>query len=96
MNQIILESRKKDRENLKNGVDILIIGGGITGSGVLNVLSSLNVKVALVDAYDFAYGTSSRSSKLIHGGLRYLANGQISVVRDSVKERDFLLSKMVH
>ncbi len=92
MNQIILESRKKDRENLKNGVDILIIGGGITGSGVLNVLSSLNVKVALVDAYDFAYGTSSRSSKLIHGGLRYLANGQISVVRDSVKERDFLLS----
>ena len=92
MDKNILDARKKDIDAIKNGVDILVIGGGITGSGVLNVLSSLNVKVALVDANDFAFGTSSRSSKLIHGGLRYLANGQISVVRDSVRERDFLLN----
>ncbi len=87
----IIESRKNDINNIKNGVDILVIGGGITGAGVINVLSTLGVKVALIDAYDFAYGTSSRSSKLIHGGLRYIANGQFSVVKDSVKERDFLL-----
>jgi len=91
MNESIVESRKNNIKNMKSGVDILIIGGGITGAGVVNILSSLGVKVALVDAYDFAYGTSSRSSKLIHGGLRYIANGQFSVVRDSVRERDFLL-----
>ncbi len=89
-NSVLLE-RKKSLESIKNGVDILIIGGGITGAGVFNILSSLPLKVALVEANDFGFGTSSRSSKLIHGGLRYLANGQFSVVRDSVRERDFLL-----
>ncbi len=91
MNNEIISKRKEEINKLKNGVDVLIIGAGITGAGIFNILSSLNVNVALVDANDFAFGTSSRSSKLIHGGLRYLANGQFSVVRDSVRERDFLL-----
>ena len=91
MNKEIEKLRFNTISRMREGVDVLIIGGGITGSGVLNILSSTNIKVALVDAYDFAFGTSSRSSKLIHGGLRYIANGQFSVVRESVKERDFLL-----
>jgi glycerol-3-phosphate dehydrogenase len=91
MKEKIINERKKIIENLKSGIDVAVIGGGITGAGVLNILSSQKLKVALFDANDFAFGTSSRSSKLIHGGLRYLANGQFSVVRDSVKERDFLL-----
>jgi glycerol-3-phosphate dehydrogenase len=92
MKENIISSRKKAIERLKSGVDVAIIGGGITGAGVFNILSSQQLKVALFDANDFAFGTSSRSSKLIHGGLRYLANGQFSVVRDSVRERDFLLN----
>ncbi len=91
MNNELISNRKNEIEKLKNGVDVLIVGGGITGAGIFNILSTLNVNVALVDANDFAFGTSIRSSKLIHGGLRYLANGQFSVVRDSVRERDFLL-----
>lgn len=89
----VMEKRRGDVERLKKGVDVLIVGGGITGAGVFNMLSGLKIEVALVDSNDFAFGTSSRSSKLIHGGLRYLANGQFSVVRDSVRERDFLLEK---
>jgi len=89
--QEVFKKRKEYVERLKKGVDVLIVGGGITGAGVFNTLSSLDLDVALIDANDFAFGTSSRSSKLIHGGLRYLANGQFSVVRDSVRERDFLL-----
>ncbi|MEL9999386.1 MAG: glycerol-3-phosphate dehydrogenase/oxidase [Thermoplasmata archaeon] len=91
MNDEIIKIRKEKIERLKKGVDILIIGGGITGSGILNALSSITNNVAVVEANDFAFGTSSRSSKLIHGGLRYLANGQFSVVINSVRERDFLL-----
>ncbi len=91
MNREIERSRHDIITTMMEGVDVLIIGGGITGSGILNILSGTGVKVALVEASDFAFGTSSRSSKLIHGGLRYIANGQFSVVRESVKERDFLL-----
>ncbi|MGC8980816.1 MAG: glycerol-3-phosphate dehydrogenase/oxidase [Thermoplasmata archaeon] len=89
----VMDKRKDDVEILKKGVDVLIIGGGITGAGVFNMLSALGINAALIEANDFAFGTSSRSSKLIHGGLRYLANGQFSVVRDSVRERDFLIEK---
>ncbi|PYB68246.1 hypothetical protein DMB44_04890 [Thermoplasma sp. Kam2015] len=91
MNKQILEYRAKAVSMMKQGVDVLIIGGGITGSGIFNALSNSGLKVALVEARDFASGTSSRSSKLIHGGLRYIANGQFSVVMDSVRERDFLI-----
>ncbi|MEM0145242.1 MAG: FAD-dependent oxidoreductase, partial [Thermoplasmata archaeon] len=68
MNDEIIKIRKEKIERLKKGVDILIIGGGITGSGILNALSSITNNVAVVEANDFAFGTSSRSSKLIHGG----------------------------
>ncbi|MGC8497052.1 MAG: glycerol-3-phosphate dehydrogenase/oxidase [Thermoplasmata archaeon] len=87
----ITDERNKIVNSMTAGVDVLIVGGGITGAGVLNLLSSIGISCALIESEDFARGTSSRSSKLIHGGLRYLAHGNISIVRQSVKERDFLL-----
>lgn len=71
-------------------VDLLIIGGGITGAGLARDAALRGLSVALVEKEDFAYGTSSRSSKLVHGGLRYLANGQVNVVRESARERKVL------
>ena len=52
--------------------DVIVIGGGITGAGIFNMAAEKGLKVVLIEARDFAFGTSSRSSKLIHGGIRYL------------------------
>jgi glycerol-3-phosphate dehydrogenase len=71
--------------------DLLIIGGGITGAGILREASRAGLKALLVEGRDFASGTSSRSSKMVHGGLRYLSNAQIKVTMDSVRERERLL-----
>ena len=71
--------------------DVVVIGGGITGAGIFNMAAQKGLKVVLLEARDFAYGTSSRSSKLVHGGIRYLRNRQFDVVRESVKERQRLL-----
>ena len=71
--------------------DVLIIGGGITGAGILRECALAGLQVLLVEADDFASGTSSRSSKLAHGGLRYLKNAQIRVTLESVHEREYLL-----
>jgi glycerol-3-phosphate dehydrogenase len=72
--------------------DVVIIGGGITGAGIFSKLSRHSYKVLLLEANDFSSGTSSRSSKLVHGGFRYLKNGQISLTIKSVRERERLLS----
>ncbi len=71
--------------------DIVVIGGGITGAGVLHAAASLGLRALLLEARDFAFGTSSRSSKLVHGGFRYLRNRQFGVTRESVREREWLL-----
>jgi glycerol-3-phosphate dehydrogenase len=71
--------------------DIIVIGGGITGAGIFNMAAQKRLKVLLLEAHDFAFGTSSRSSKLVHGGIRYLRNRQYDVVKESVKERERLL-----
>ncbi|UCG25344.1 MAG: glycerol-3-phosphate dehydrogenase/oxidase [Chloroflexota bacterium] len=71
--------------------DIIIIGGGITGAGILREAVRAGQRALLIEARDFASGTSSRSSKLVHGGLRYLRNGQISTTISSVHERERLL-----
>lgn len=73
--------------------DVLIIGGGITGAGILRLACQAGLRTALVEAYDFASGTSSRSSKLVHGGLRYLKNAQLSMTIESVREREALLKQ---
>jgi glycerol-3-phosphate dehydrogenase len=71
--------------------DIIVVGGGITGAGILREAVRAGYRALLVEAQDFAGGTSSRSSKLVHGGLRYLANAQFRVTYESVHERELLL-----
>lgn len=71
--------------------DVVVIGGGITGAGIAREASLRGFRVALLEAADYAEGTSSRSTKLIHGGLRYLAMGEIGLVRETALER-----KVVH
>ncbi len=85
------KTRTSDIEKIKgNPCDVLIIGGGITGAGAANILAANGLKVVLAEKGDFASGTSSGSSKLIHGGLRYLAQGEIMEVRSLLKERNYL------
>jgi len=73
--------------------DVIIIGGGITGAGIFREAARLGLRTLLVDASDFASGTSSRSSKLVHGGFRYLKNAQIKLCLESVRERERLLKE---
>lgn len=75
------------RELARAPFDLLVIGGGITGAGIARDAALRGLRVALVEATDFAAGTSSRSSKLIHGGVRYLAQGDIALVREAATER---------
>jgi glycerol-3-phosphate dehydrogenase len=71
--------------------DLLVIGGGITGAGIVLEAARRGLKALLVEQRDFAWGTSSRSSKLVHGGLRYLKEGKFGLTRESVHEREGLL-----
>jgi glycerol-3-phosphate dehydrogenase len=71
--------------------DVLVIGGGITGAGIARDAALRGLRVALVDKGDFASGTSSRSSRLIHGGVRYLEHGYLHLVFEASAERRRLL-----
>jgi glycerol-3-phosphate dehydrogenase len=71
--------------------DVVVVGGGITGAGILLEAARRGLSALLVEQRDFAWGTSSRSSKLVHGGLRYLKEGQFALTRESVHEREHLL-----
>ena len=83
---------KRTVEALKDGTfDLLILGGGITGAGVALDATLRGFRVALIDKGDFASGTSSVSSKLVHGGLRYLEHGDIRLVYEAMHERRRLL-----
>ncbi|MCK5713246.1 MAG: FAD-dependent oxidoreductase, partial [Hyphomicrobiaceae bacterium] len=76
--------------------DVAIVGGGITGAGIAREASLRGLTVALLEAEDFASGTSSRSSKLIHGGLRYLKQMQFRITRLACRERDRMLRLSPH
>ncbi|MBC87397.1 MAG: hypothetical protein CL677_09495, partial [Bdellovibrionaceae bacterium] len=76
--------------------DFVIIGGGINGAGVARDAASRGLKVALIEANDFASGTSSRSSKLIHGGVRYLENFEFHLVFEALNERAKLFDMAPH
>ena len=88
--------REQTWGSLNQQWDLIIIGGGITGAGVLRHAVSAGLKALLVEANDFSSGTSSRSSKLIHGGLRYILNKQYRVTQESVRERERLLKLAPH
>src|ERR1700678_3341566 len=76
--------------------DIAIIGGGATGMGVAVDAAARGFSVALVEAYDFGKGTSSRSTKLVHGGVRYLEQGNVPLVMSALKERGILRRNAPH
>ena len=89
------ESRRRSLARLATDVfDVLVIGGGVTGCGVALDAAGRGLSVALLEKRDFAAGTSSRSSKLIHGGLRYLEQFDIGLVREALHERRLLVEKI--
>lgn len=87
--------RRRELESVWGGddVDVLVVGGGITGVGTALDAASRGLKVVLVEKHDLAFGTSRWSSKLVHGGLRYLASGQFGIARDSAAERAILMTR---
>jgi glycerol-3-phosphate dehydrogenase len=93
----VLDARERDeaiRALAAGPLDVLVIGGGITGAGAALDAASRGLRVGLVESRDLAAGTSSRSSKLIHGGLRYLEQGDFKLVREALRERDLLVSRL--
>src|SRR3954464_12623030 len=74
----------------RSPLDVLIIGGGIVGSGVARDAAMRGLRTGLVEQHDFASGTSSRSSRLLHGGMRYLGQGRVGLVWEASKEKSVL------
>jgi len=89
--ELSFRTRARNLETLaRESFDLLVIGGGITGAGIARDAALRGLRVALVERRDFAVGTSSRSSKLIHGGLRYLPQGDVGLVMEAANERRVL------
>lgn len=90
--------RNRHLERLRQAgiFDILVVGGGATGLGIAVDAAARGLSVALVEREDFAKGTSSRATKLVHGGVRYLAQGNVSLVREALRERSALLHNAPH
>lgn len=86
--------RAADLAALEGGevVDVLVVGGGVTGAGIALDAAARGLSVALLEAHDLAYGTSRWSSKLVHGGLRYLAKGDVPLAHESAVERGILMT----
>jgi glycerol-3-phosphate dehydrogenase len=80
-------------ERLREDWDLVVIGGGITGAGILREATRMGLAVLLVERMDFAWGTSSRSTKLVHGGLRYLKEGHLLLTKESVEERERMVNE---
>src|SRR5919201_4590106 len=76
--------------------DVVVVGGGITGAGVAMDAASRGYSVALLERDDYAFGTSSRSSKMVHGGLRYLQNFDLGLVREALLERQLMVQLAPH
>src|SRR6202008_4137792 len=88
---------KREPEALTDGTfDLLVLGGGITGTGVALDAAARGLRVGLIDKGDFASGTSSKSSKLVHGGIRYLPQKEIGLVYEALAERQILRKTAPH
>ncbi|HWD04151.1 MAG TPA: glycerol-3-phosphate dehydrogenase/oxidase [Amycolatopsis sp.] len=92
-----LNARRREREldRLTSGerVDVIVVGGGVTGAGIALDAAARGLSVALIEARDLAFGTSRWSSKLVHGGLRYLAKGEFRLAHESAVERGILMTR---
>jgi len=91
----------KNREKIiqkmqRNQYDVVIIGAGITGAGIAREAAMRNLSVAVVDMQDFAAGTSSRSTKMAHGGIRYIAQGEMDLVKSATRERNWMRVQIPH
>ncbi|HYE74787.1 MAG TPA: FAD-dependent oxidoreductase, partial [Blastocatellia bacterium] len=93
---LALDALKASAKNKEQIFDVLIIGGGITGAGLALDAASRGLRTALIEKRDFSAGTSSRSTKLIHGGLRYLEHFDFALVREGLRERAILLELAPH
>src|SRR6266516_2139682 len=92
-----MQSRDSDLGTLADSVlDVLVIGGGIVGAGVARDAAMRGFRTAIVEQADFASGTSSRSSRLLHGGLRYLAQGRVGLVWEASHEKMTLARIVPH
>jgi glycerol-3-phosphate dehydrogenase len=91
-----MPSREEMWEQIPEEVDLVVIGGGITGAGIVRDAARRGLRVVLFEQNDIAYGTSSRSSKLIHGGLRYLESYEFNLVFESVSERRVVMDLAPH
>jgi glycerol-3-phosphate dehydrogenase len=97
MQKLSADLRSANLRTMKEQVfDLVVIGGGITGAGVARDAASRGLKVALIEARDFAIGTSSRSSKLVHGGIRYLEQKEFALVFEALSERQHLFEIAPH
>jgi glycerol-3-phosphate dehydrogenase len=92
----VIERNQALQALAENEFDVVVIGGGITGAGVALDASTRGYSVALIERADYASGTSSRSSKLVHGGLRYLQNFDLGLVREALLERQLLVALAPH
>lgn len=94
LNRLNRTQREQALESMsKEGVDVLVVGGGVTGAGIALDAASRGMRVAIVEAQDWAGGTSQWSSKLVHGGLRYLYQFNFALVAEALKERGLLLTR---
>jgi len=97
MLELSAETRAQHLERMSDGVlDVLVVGGGIVGAGVALDAAARGLRVGLVEREDFASGTSGRSSRMIHGGARYLRNGDVALVYESLRERSTLMRIAPH
>ncbi|MGH1372559.1 MAG: glycerol-3-phosphate dehydrogenase/oxidase [Cellvibrionaceae bacterium] len=90
----LVANANKPEQQQDSSWDLIVIGGGITGAGILREAARRGLKVLLLEQQDFAWGTSSRSSKMVHGGLRYLGQGDYKLTQHSLRERERLLSEV--
>src|SRR5215510_6170107 len=97
MSEFSWRTRRESINKLADQIfDLLVIGGGITGAGIALDAATRGLKVALVEKRDFAAGTSSRSTKLIHGGLRYLEHFDFALVKEGLQERAVVFKNAPH
>lgn len=96
MNLTLADQQLRQALKGEHKFELVVIGGGITGAALFAKAATAGVKVALIEQHDFAWGTSSRSSKMLHGGLRYLASGKVGLVKESAEQKSWFINHLPH